>query len=288
MLKEIGKKIFPRNSEKNSLTNQAEFIEQDDTVIPPRAANATKELEGQSIQSKTNDGAVPGGQNEIDRNAIIAKSRELVEHKIDGPDSHRGNKPYSSPLMASTLEQPKSEIKNQNAVPFIKVNNEVETMDSELINREYITNDEILYTQSNQQQLQQDVLSIPSGHGMSEANTYPTFENGDGAIYKPGGEVDIDEEAEIAAMIEQLEQDPYADATELGKDKVSKTTSVKVVYDHAEFIDTATYQFQMPISIFLDAYDMEISTRGYFSAKDINGTYVTVNPNKCYTIEIYE
>lgn len=279
-------KLFTQNkkSEKNRLTNQAQFIEQGEMEIPQRAATATKELEAQVLNSNTNNDNKAAHQ-VSNREAIIAKSRQLTEHRMEESAPTGSTKEYRSPLMATALEQPSLETVNQSTVPLIEVNNPSdETMDSEIMNRDYITNDEILYTQSHSQHTQNNV--VPNDPGNDADVVYPVHEIGEGGGNNPG-KLDIDEEAEIAEIIAQWEEDPYADASDTGNEAIGKLTTVKVIYDNAEFIETATFQFNMPLSIFIDAYEMEIASQGYFSAKDINGTYVTVNPNKCFTIEIF-
>lgn len=277
-------KIFTPNkkNENNSLTSQAQFIEQEqeqgETGIPPRALTATKELEEQVEKSNNEGMAVTQVTN---RDAIIAKSKQLTDQRVKEVAMPGNTKEYRSPLMATSLEQHNLETVHQSAVPVIEVNNlGEETMDSVIINSEYITKDEELYTQ-------EKTHSNPNNSNSHRTDSYPVNDimyEGNGTTVDP----DIDEDAEIAAIMEQLDKDPYADTSEFGKEIVEKSTSVKVVYDHNESVKTVTYHFGIPISKFLDIYEMEVASQGYFCSEDVNGTHVTVNPNKCYTIEIFE
>ena len=74
---------------------------------------------------------------------------------------------------------------NQSTVPLIEVNNHSdETMDSEIMNREYITNDEILYMQSHSQHTLNN--TVPNGLGNDMDVVYPMHEIGGGGNNNPG------------------------------------------------------------------------------------------------------
>lgn len=275
-------KIFTptKKNKNNGLTNQAQFIDHEDDGIPPRAATATKVLEEQALQTNKNNEDLPTTPT-ANRESIIAKSKQIVEHNTMETKLQEAPKVYSSPLNATSFEQPNLESINPSSLPLIQVDNDGEdVMDIEIMNREHITYDEKLYKPSNiHHRNDYSALNESEGHSLNVFPPKSDFGNGD----------NLDtEDAEIAAIIAQLEDDPYTDANKFGEAIVVKQTLVNVVYDNVESIKSVTYQFGIPFSQFLDIYEMEVASQGYFCSVDVNGTHVTLNPNKCYTIEIFE
>ncbi|MGE7983748.1 hypothetical protein [Solibacillus sp. NPDC093137] len=63
-------------------------------------------------------------------------------------------------------------------------------------------------------------------------------------------------------------------------------TSVTIVYSKESRVNERTYYFPIAHNDFIDSYALEVETIGHFTAKDIYGNLITINPSKLHTIEI--
>ncbi|MFJ7890393.1 hypothetical protein ACIQYL_20235 [Lysinibacillus xylanilyticus] len=251
------KKLFGGKNEQS--LNGEENHQLNDIGIPQRGENATKKL--LEVGS-------PGNREEI-----IAKSQELVEGKMTIQTGQNGG----SPLMPNNLE-PKREQRNlAQPLPVIQINNHKEgnpSSDSVEINNDYITPDERFYTEPtltvNNEEIEEELLETTKKDNIISS-----------------AEQDDLEEQEIAAIIAAYDNDPLAETGSIITGNTKSKTTVRIVYDEDEKIYSSIFNFKIPLAKFIENYDSEVASLGYSSAIDEEGRYITLNPSKCYSIEIY-
>jgi len=100
---------------------------------------------------------------------------------------------------------------------------------------------------------------------------------------------DIDySDADMSIIMANLEEDPFQETEELlDSHRGKKYVDVIVVYDEQNTIAQSIYRFETPsFTTFYEKWTEELYRLGTFTQQDVNGRLVTINPSKCYTVEI--
>ncbi|MBD8523901.1 hypothetical protein [Lysinibacillus fusiformis] len=256
------KKLFSKHEPDNN--NESNY--NIDTDIPQRGERAAEKL--------LCDNKTPS-----DREEIIAKSKALVEGI--GPNKN-------NPIIPNNLEFSVPKRNVTQPLPVIEINNNKEfVVEVEHIDSTYITPDEKFYTEpkAKEKPLEyelEDPEGIPTQGIIKE--DYVAIPSDQ---VRTSEEQDKEDDRDFDEILAALEEEPFGETERILKGNVKSSTTVRVVYDELGRLANNLYKFNIPLSKFIENYDMEVASLGYSTAIDEEGKHVTINPSLCCTIEIY-
>lgn len=266
------KKLFSKHEpESNNESNYSI-----DSNIPQRGERAAEKL-------------LCDNKNTSNREEIIAKSKALVEgHKI-GPNVEGHKMGYkigpnnNNPIIPNNLEFSVPKRNVTQPLPVIEINNSKEfEEEEEHIDSTYITPDEKFYTEpkAKEKPLEYE-LEDPQGITKEDYVAIPSDQ------VRSSEEQATEDDRSFDEILAALEDEPFGETERILKGNVKSSTTVRVVYDELGRLANNLYKFNIPLSKFIENYEMEIASLGYSTAIDEEGKQVTINPSLCSTIEIY-
>lgn len=257
------KKLFSKHEPDNN--NESNYSI--DSDIPQRGERAAEKLLGNN-------------KNPSDREEIIAKSKALVEgHKMGlkiGPNNN-------NPIIPNNLEISVPKRNVTQPLPVIEINNNKEFVEEEEhIDSTYITTDEKFYTEPNAKTKPVE-YELEDQQGITEEY----YDDIPSDQVRTSEEQASEDERNFDEILAALEAEPFGETERILNGNVKSSTTVRVVYDEFGRLENRIYNFDIPLSKFIENYDMEIASLGYSTAIDEEGKQVTINPSLCCTIEIY-
>ncbi|SPU40743.1 Uncharacterised protein [Lysinibacillus capsici] len=270
------KKLFSKHDPDNNNESNYSF----DNDIPQRGERAAEKLLGNN-------------KNPSDREEIIAKSKALVEgHKMElkiGPnvEGHKTGLKIgpnnNNPIIPNNLEISVPKRNVTQPLPVIEINNNKEFVEEEEhIDSTYITPDEKFYTEPNAKTKPVE-YELEDQQGITEED----YDDIPSDQVRTSDEQATEDDRNFDEILAALEAEPFGETERILKGNVKSSTTVRVVYDEYGRLENRIYNFDIPLSKFIENYDMEIASLGYSTAIDEEGKQVTINPSLCCTIEIY-
>ncbi|MEV6689053.1 MULTISPECIES: hypothetical protein [Bacillati] len=271
------KKLFSKHEPENNNESNSSI----DTDIPQRGERAAEKL-------------LCDNKNPSNREEIIAKSKALVGGHNIGPNVEEHKMGYNigpnnnNPIIPNNLEFSVPKRNVTQPLPVIEINNNKEFVEEEEhIDSTYITPDEKFYTEpiAKVKPLEYE-LECPQGNPtqgiIKEAYVVIPSDQ-----VRTSEEQATEDDRSFDEILAALEDEPFGETERILKGNVKSSTTVRVVYDELGRLANNLYKFNIPLSKFIENYDMEVASLGYSTAIDEEGKQVTINPSLCCTIEIY-